>query len=85
MALDEGSLDPFKLLESMRNQRANLVDNAVKQIYATYLKIAYLCLKFLKPNDFNFNLTLIHMNNAAIIDMEQLPYSIYADKMLFIF
>lgn len=30
MALDEGALDPFKLLESMRNQRANLVDNAVK-------------------------------------------------------
>lgn len=30
MALDEGALDPYKLLESMRNQRANLVDNAVK-------------------------------------------------------
>jgi hypothetical protein len=29
MALDEGALDPFKLLEAMRNQRANLVDNAV--------------------------------------------------------
>jgi protein tyrosine phosphatase len=29
MALDEGALDPFKLLEVMRNQRANLVDNAV--------------------------------------------------------
>jgi len=33
MALDEGVLDPFKLLESMRNQRANLVDNVVKSLY----------------------------------------------------
>jgi protein tyrosine phosphatase len=48
MALDEGALDAFKLLQVMRNQRANLVDNAVHD--KMHLKNSQITMLFFSNN-----------------------------------